>query len=167
MQRREGRWELFSSSHPEWAYSAQRSSWSVAALFRRGITSPYDIMYIFGISYSEVLTSVWTVVDAIHRCSKFNISYPDTVEEQREIAAGFQAASTPGIRNCAGAIDGILIWMLKPSLKEAKKSGVDQKKFLCGRAPRRQFGVDELPRTTLFNMIVDGHWRRPIRNMRR
>ena len=23
MQRREGRWELFSSSHPEWAYSAQ------------------------------------------------------------------------------------------------------------------------------------------------
>ncbi len=31
----------------------------------------------------------------------------------------------PGILNCAGAIDGILIWMLKPSLKEAKKSGVD------------------------------------------
>jgi len=96
--------------------------------------SPYDIMYIFGISYSEVLTSMWTVVDAVHRCPKFDISYPDTVEEQRKIAAGFEAASTPY-------------------------------NFL--RAQRRQFGVDELPRTTLFNMIVDGHWRRPIRNMRR
>jgi len=42
--------------------------------------SPYDIMYIFGISYSEVLTSMWTVVDAVHRCPKFDISYPDTVD---------------------------------------------------------------------------------------
>ena len=102
--------------------------------------SPYDIMYIFGISYSEVLTSMWAVVDAVHRCPKFAISYPDTVEEQRNIAAGFEAASTPGIRNCAGAIDGILIWMLKPSLKEARKSGVDQKKFLCGR--KHKFGLN-------------------------
>ena len=42
--------------------------------------SPYDIMYIFGISYSGVLRSVWTVVDAVHRCPKFDISYLDTVD---------------------------------------------------------------------------------------
>jgi hypothetical protein len=77
-------------------------------------------MSVFGIGYSEVLTSVWTVVDAVHRCPKFDISYPGTVEEQRKIAAGFEAASTPFICNCTGAINGILIWMLKPSLKEAK-----------------------------------------------
>jgi len=58
--------------------------------------------------------------------------YPESLEEQQQIAAGFETASTPGIRNCAGAIDGILIWIHKPSLTEAKKVGVDQKKFLCG-----------------------------------
>ncbi len=84
--------------------------------------SPYDIMCVFGVSYSEVLSSVWIVVDAINQCSQFEISYPDSLEEQRAIAAGFEAASTPGIKNCAGAIDGILIWMLKPSLKEATKA---------------------------------------------
>jgi hypothetical protein len=95
-------------------------------------------MLAFGVSYSEVLTSVWIVVDAINKCAQFEIAYPDTMEEQRKIAAGFEAASAPGIRNCAGAIDGILIWMLKPSLKEAQKAGVDQKKFLCGR--KHKFG---------------------------
>ncbi len=46
-----------------------------------------------------------------------------------ENTAGFEAASTPGIWSCAGAFDGILIWMLKPSLKEATHTGVDQKKY--------------------------------------
>ena len=102
--------------------------------------SPYDIMCVFGISYSEVLSSVWIVVDAINQCPQFNISYPDSLEEQRAIAAGFEAASAPVIKNCAGAIDGILIWTLKPSLKEAKKAGVDQKKILCGR--KHKFGLN-------------------------
>jgi hypothetical protein len=97
-------------------------------------------MYIFGISNYEMLTSVWAVVDAVHRCLQFDISYPDTVVEQQKIAAEFEATSTPGIRNCTGAIDGILIWMLKPSLKEARKSGADQKKFLCGW--KHKFGLN-------------------------
>ena len=102
--------------------------------------SPYDIMCSFHISYSEVLVSVWIVVDAINACPRFCIKYPESLEEQRRIAAEFEAASTPGIRNCAGAIDGILIWMLKPSLEEAKKVGVDQKKFFCGR--KHKFGLN-------------------------
>ena len=53
---------------------------------------------------------------------------------------GFQNASTPGISNCAGAIDGILIWTYKPSLKDAKDSGIGQKKFLCGR--KHKFGLN-------------------------
>ena len=102
--------------------------------------SAYNIVCVFGIAYLEVLSSVWTVVEAINQCPQFNISYPDTLEEQRKIAAGFEVASTPGIRHCAGAIDGILIWMLKPSLKEARECGVDQKKFLCGR--KHKFGLN-------------------------
>ena len=34
------------------------------------------------------------------------------------------------------------------------------------RVQHRQSGMSELPRTNLFNMIVDGHWQRPTRNMR-
>ena len=102
--------------------------------------SPYDIMCMFGIAYSEVLSSAWIVVDAVNKCPQFHISYPETLEEQRKIAAGFEAVSTPGIRNCAGAIDGILIWIQKPSSKETKKAGVDHKKFLCGR--KHKYGLN-------------------------
>ena len=102
--------------------------------------SSYDIMCVFCVSYSEVLKSVWIIVDAVNVCPEFLISYPSSLEEQRRIAAEFEAASTPKIRNCAGAIDGILIWILKPSLKEAKSVGVDQRKFLCGR--KHKFGLN-------------------------
>ena len=39
-----------------------------------------------------------------------------------------------------GAVDGILIWMQKPNVNEAKRVGVDQKKFLCGR--KHKFGLN-------------------------
>ena len=97
-------------------------------------------MVSYGISYSEVLKSVWITVEAVNKCPTFTISYPDSLEEQKRIAAEFQAASTPGITNCAGAIDGILIWILKPSLKESEIAGVGQKKFLCGR--KHKFGLN-------------------------
>ena len=63
--------------------------------------SAYDICLMFGISHSEVLSCVWIVVDAINQCPQFQISYPASLEEQRRIACGFEAASTPGIHNCA------------------------------------------------------------------
>ncbi len=101
---------------------------------------PYDIMCAFCISLSEVLKSVWIVGDAVNDCPQFHISYPSSLEEQQRIAAEFETASTPKFRKCAGAIDGILIWMQKPSLDEAKSVGVDQKKFLCGR--KHKFGLN-------------------------
>jgi hypothetical protein len=89
--------------------------------------SPYDIMCVFCISYSEVLKSVWVVIDAINHCPQFHNSYPSSLEEQHRITAECYSASTPKFRNCTGAIDGILIWTEKPSLTEAKSVGVDQK----------------------------------------
>ncbi len=77
--------------------------------------SPYDIMVAYCVGYTEVLKSVWIVVEAVNSCPAFIISYPDSLDKQKQIAAEFQAARTPGIMNCAGAIDGILIWILKPS----------------------------------------------------
>ncbi|KAL7477054.1 hypothetical protein ACHAW6_006566 [Cyclotella cf. meneghiniana] len=110
-------------------------------------------MCCFRISYSEVLCSVWIVVDAINACPRFRIMYPNSLEEQQKIAAGFHASSTPGIRNCAGAIDGILIWILKPSLAEAKKVGVDQKKFFCGR--KHKFGLNCQAVSDVRGRIID------------
>lgn len=60
----------------------------------------------------------------------FQISYSESLEEQRKIAAEFKHASKPGFSNCTEAINGILIWMFTHSKKEAKKVGVD-KKILC------------------------------------
>jgi hypothetical protein len=40
--------------------------------------------------------------------------------------------SLVGFNFCGGALDGILIWMQIPNLKNATRVAVDQKKFLCG-----------------------------------
>ena len=68
------------------------------------------------------------------------IEYPSDVNKQKQIARGFCDASKVKFDCCAGAIDGILIWMHKPSLKEADGAGVGQKKFICGR--KNKFGLN-------------------------
>lgn len=42
--------------------------------------------------------------------------------------------------NCAGAIDGILIWISQPSAKDAKEAGVLRRKFLCSR--KHKYGLN-------------------------
>jgi len=97
-------------------------------------------MATFGISHTDVMDSVWYVVHAVNTTSEFKIEYPSSEVKQARIAAGFERASEVGFRNCAGAIDGVLIWMQKPTLKETKRVGVDQAKFLCGR--KSKFGLN-------------------------
>ena len=102
--------------------------------------SPYDIMVKYGVSHTSVFESVWIVVESVNSLSAFDISYPSCPEVQRNIASGFRDASRVKFDCCAGAIDGILIWMHKPSQKEADNAGVGQKKFLCGR--KHKFGLN-------------------------
>ncbi len=102
--------------------------------------SPYDIMSKFGVSHTSVFESVWMVVEAVNKLPAMNIEYPSDIEEQMMIARGFCNASKVKFDCCAGAIDGILIWMHKPSLKEAEAAGVGQKKFLCGH--KNKFGLN-------------------------
>jgi hypothetical protein len=59
------------------------------------------------------------------------------------LVAGFKEASAIGFDTCAGVIDGILKWMQKPTINEAKRVGVGQKKFLCGR--KHKFGSTVKP----------------------
>jgi hypothetical protein len=80
--------------------------------------SAYDLMTTYGIGHSDTVQSYWYVVDAINSHPKFNIEYPKDHDDQRQIARGFHNVSSAGFRRCAGAIDGILIWIHKPSKKD-------------------------------------------------
>lgn len=85
--REKGSWQLFPSTILNGCISPSICLEASNRYFAGG--SPYDIMCVFGISYSEVLSSVWIVVDAINKCPQFDISYLDALDEQQKIAAGF------------------------------------------------------------------------------
>lgn len=100
----------------------------------------YGIMETFGIGYSEVYRSLWAVVEAVNTLPEFQIKYPSSHDHQRWIAAKFEEKSSVRFSNCAGCIDGILIWIHKPSVADAKAAGVGRKKFYCGR--KGKFGLN-------------------------
>jgi len=78
--------------------------------------SPYDIMAKYGISHASVYESIWTVIEAVNSCDEFSIEYPASETAQLKIAHEFENVSEVKFNNCAGAIDGILIWILKNGL---------------------------------------------------
>jgi hypothetical protein len=102
--------------------------------------SPYNIMVKYGVSHTSIFESVWMVVEAVNESVIMKITYPSDVEVQKNIARGFCDASQVKFNFRAGAIDGILIWMHKQSMKEADAANVGQKKFLCGR--KGKFGLN-------------------------
>ena len=71
--------------------------------------SPYNILVKYGLSYQDVLASVWIVMHAINTFKGFHITYTSSVIEQEKNSQGFKSANTVGFDNCARAIDGILI----------------------------------------------------------
>ena len=89
----------------------------------------YDIAVMFGISHSVVFESVTFVVDAINKNNEMVISFPTNHDDQREIARGFQSKSEVGIDRAVGCINGIVIWMHKPTKEECEAAGVDESKF--------------------------------------
>ena len=78
---------------------------------------PLDISLVHGVSPSEVQFSVWKVVDAVHQNKALKIDYPSCHDKQRKIADEFKNLSYAGFDNCAGCIDGLLIWICKPNGK--------------------------------------------------
>ena len=82
----------------------------------------------YGISEKSVSESVWAVVEAVNNLDVFIIEYPDSEDVQLEIACKFQSVSELNFSNCTVAIDGILIWMLKPSYEDAANAGCGTRK---------------------------------------
>jgi hypothetical protein len=73
---------------------------------------------------------VWFVVQAINKLKQFFIEYRADHDKRKQIASAFCYASTIGFSSCAGAIDGILIWISKPSEIDAAKWCWQEKVFL-------------------------------------
>jgi hypothetical protein len=90
-------------------------------------------MSVYGVSHTIILDSVWCVVEAVNQVLEFYIEYPKSHIKQKVILTGFEEKSNVSFPNCAGCIDGILIWTHKSLEKEAKMSGVGRKNFLCGQ----------------------------------
>ncbi|KAI2506747.1 nuclease [Fragilaria crotonensis] len=97
--------------------------------------SLYDIMTTYGIGHTDAIDSCWYVVDAIN-----SHPYPEEHDKQQSIAEGFRQVSGAIFACCAGAIDGILIWIHKPSERDSAKSGCSSGKFMCTR--KKKFGLN-------------------------
>ena len=101
---------------------------------------PLDIADRHMVGDGEPLRSVWFVVDAIHAVDGLKIKFPTSHREQVKIARGFKAKSAINIDSCVGAIDGILIWIHKPSEAFLEKFKVGPAKFFSGR--KGKFGLN-------------------------
>jgi hypothetical protein len=97
-------------------------------------------MTTYGIGHTDTVNNCWYVVDAVNEHPHFAIKYPDNHTAQHSIADGFRRVSGANFKCCAGAIDGILIWVHRPSQKDCDDAGCDAGKFYCGR--KRKFGLN-------------------------
>jgi hypothetical protein len=102
--------------------------------------SKYDLAPLYGISYSAFDESVRYVIDAINECPEFKIEFPSDHTKQREITLGFKQKSQANFAICCGAIDGLLIWISKPSLFDCTQFGFQDGRFFCGR--KNKFGLN-------------------------
>ena len=75
------------------------------------------------------MNSVWFVIDAINAHSEVRISYPADHEQQQAIGESFRRKSAASFECCAGAIDGILVWIHKPSAEDCARAGCSEGKF--------------------------------------
>jgi hypothetical protein len=76
----------------------------------------------------------------VNSCDEFSIEYPASETAQLKIAHEFENVSEVKFNNCGGAIDSILIWILKPSEEDANDAGCGRRNCFCGR--KGKFGLN-------------------------
>ena len=90
-----------------------------------------------------------------NRCPCLQFQFPATAVECQEIAVDFMFRSKAGFDNCLGCIDGMLLWIEKPFLKECEKVGVDSGKFYCSQ--KAKFGLNSCDACCRFTYISVQH----------
>ena len=94
--------------------------------------SPHDLMSSHGIGYNNICNGVWDVVDAVNLCPQLQLKFPG-YDEQHRISSRFRSKSDVGFDNCVGCVDGILIWIAKPSIKAMIECNIGAGNYFCGR----------------------------------
>jgi hypothetical protein len=91
----------------------------------------------------SVFYSIWGVVDVVNNNKHLGIQFPDH-SEQLEIAHSFQQMSGAKFGTVVGAIDGILIWILKPSKRECRQLQCGEASFFCARKDKFGFNMQAI-----------------------
>jgi hypothetical protein len=97
-------------------------------------------MTTYGISHTDALNSCWYVVDAVNSDCCFEIVFSDDPDLQKRIAEGSSQVSTAYFGCCTGAIDGIHIWIHKPSMKDCLDVDCSSGKIFSWR--KKKFGLN-------------------------
>lgn len=105
---------------------------------------PYDLQQVFGISHTSVHLSVAYSIEAINMVPEFRIAYPEKHREQANIAEGFRKKSVAQLNNCAGCLDGFLLWSHQPTVADCAYLGVDPNKFFSGRKHKHGLNVQAI-----------------------
>ena len=100
----------------------------------------YDLAPLYGVGMTDVKLSVWYVVWAVNALKSLEIEYPSDHQEQLAIAKEFEKCSDAGFSRCAGAVDGVLLWLHRPTERDCIKSKVDSSKYRCAR--KHKFGFN-------------------------
>ena len=90
--------------------------------------SPIDVLQSHDVSKSSVYESLWMVVDVINKYKSLEFHFP-TKEEQTLICEGFKKKSNSGFDNVIGALDGMLVWIQKPSSETCNLLKIGENKF--------------------------------------
>ena len=72
------------------------------------------------------------VVDFINQCSLLKLGFP-TLQEKKHICEGYKRRSSIKLPNIIGSIDGMLVWVKKPSLETSDDIRCGQVNFYCSR----------------------------------
>jgi hypothetical protein len=97
-------------------------------------------MTTFGIGWADVSKSIQMVVEAINQTSYFSMKFPEEHDSQHQLAKQFGNKSAAGFDCCVGAVDGILLWIHRPSEDDAAAAGCGPAKFFCGR--KHKYGLN-------------------------
>lgn len=80
-----------------------------------------DIADIAGISKSSFYRVIWKTITTLCQCHELKLKFPKTSQEVKNAAAGFSTISSGNaIANCVGVVDGYLLRIRVPSLREVK-----------------------------------------------
>ena len=68
----------------------------------------------------------------MHNTPLLNTQFPENHKKQRDIARKFKEVNSADFDNCCGAIDGLLVCIPKPNIKDVTMSKVGVKIFFAG-----------------------------------